>query len=169
MQIFYDDHGVAIDLPEGAIPKSFKTGHALYVCGDFILLSTLPGAEDRPEFPGGRLDAGEDLVVGLRREFTEETTLTLPDDLAPWIAATHTQQAAFHARLIQRFFLLDQTYFLIHWPDTLAAHTPEKTPIWIGAEGNTLTWTPIKSVIAGEVKLRHEHGLAFMSLLGDDG
>ena len=69
-----------------------------------VLLGQRPAGKPYPgywEFPGGKVEAGEDLFSALRREFMEELGLVI-DSAEPWCGVEHVYEHA-HVRL--HFFI----------------------------------------------------------------
>lgn len=84
-------------------PIDVVVGILLRPNGDVLLGQRPPGKPYAGywEFPGGKVEPGEDLLTALRREFVEELGLVI-DSAEPWCGVEHVYEHA-HVRL--HFFI----------------------------------------------------------------
>jgi ADP-ribose pyrophosphatase YjhB (NUDIX family) len=154
---YIDRHGKAHTPNANSTIKPRKGVFALCVYQGKILLSWPKSAADRPELPGGGIEAGEGLEGALLRELQEDAAVTLTLSHPP--LHRMTSMARFYAEFDNEFWDYTQSYLRLDERDAAkiyfeGEHAPE--------DALKAAWVDISALAEMKLHAVHEQILGEM-------
>lgn len=151
--IYHDRSGQVRTPDENSVVRHRSGAFAVSIQSNRILLIWPQFAPHVAELPGGGIDSGETPEQACRREFSEETGMTLTGDLTQ----THQQDVYFYASDSDEYWQYHQTFFTAQTDETHMFEDLRPTP-----ENGMMGWVDLDEL--RDVNLHHMHRQALIAL-----